>query len=134
LAKVFHTKDVIYRRLCRCHHSLHGGRETVKKTRKLKDGAGQYIWQLGLASGKPDTILGVPYFESEYAPSAFTAGKYIEIVGDFSNYWIVDALSMAIQRLVELYAATNQVGFIGRQELDGMPVLEEAFARVTLAS
>ena len=40
---------------------------------------------------------------------------------------------MQVQRLVELYAATNQVGFIGRLETDGMPVLEEAFSRVTLA-
>ena len=40
---------------------------------------------------------------------------------------------MELQRLDELYAATNQVGFIGRMELDGMPVLAEAFTRVTLA-
>jgi hypothetical protein len=40
---------------------------------------------------------------------------------------------MIFQRLVELFAATNQVGFIGRRELDGMPVLSEAFVRVTLA-
>jgi len=39
---------------------------------------------------------------------------------------------MRIQRLNELYAATNQVGFISRLESDGMPVLEEAFARVKL--
>jgi hypothetical protein len=38
-----------------------------------------------------------------------------------------------VQRLNELYAETNQVGFIGRLETDGMPVLEEAFVRVTLA-
>ncbi len=37
---------------------------------------------------------------------------------------------MTIQRLAELYAATNQVGFIARKETDGMPVLEEAFARL----
>jgi hypothetical protein len=35
---------------------------------------------------------------------------------------------------MELYAETNQVGLIGRIESDGQPVLEEAFARVTLAS
>jgi hypothetical protein len=40
---------------------------------------------------------------------------------------------MEMQRLVELYAATNQIGFIGRKETDGMPVLAEAFVRVTLA-
>jgi hypothetical protein len=30
-------------------------------------------------------------------------------------------------------AETNQVGFIGRLETDGAPVLEEAFVRVKLA-
>jgi HK97 family phage major capsid protein len=46
---------------------------------------------------------------------------------------IADALSMQIQRLNELYAETNQVGFIGRLGTDGAPVLEEAFVRVKLA-
>jgi hypothetical protein len=40
---------------------------------------------------------------------------------------------MRIQRLVELYAESNQIGFIGRLETDGMPVLEEAFVRVKVA-
>ena len=40
---------------------------------------------------------------------------------------------MELQRLAELYAETNQIGFIGRQEVDGMPVLEEAFARLKTA-
>ena len=109
-------------------------RDAVKKLRKLKDGEGNYIWQLGLSADKPDTILNCPYHESEYCPNTFTSGEYVGIVGDFSNYWIADALDMQIQRLVELYAANNQVGFIGRIECDGMPVLEEAFARVTLGS
>lgn len=109
-------------------------RDAVKKIRKIKDGDGNYIWQLGIAVDKPPTILGRPYEESEYCPNTFTAGQYVGIVGDFSNYWIVESLGMQIQRLVELYAANNQVGFIGRQELDGMPVLEEAFARVTLST
>jgi HK97 family phage major capsid protein len=54
------------------------------------------------------------------------------MLGDFSQYWIVDALTMTIQVLLELYAATNQNGYISRFESDGMPVLEEAFARVKL--
>jgi len=40
---------------------------------------------------------------------------------------------MEVQRLTELYARTNQIGFIGRLKTDGMPVTEEAFARVKLA-
>ena len=31
---------------------------------------------------------------------------------------------------LELYAETGQVGFIGRMESDGMPVLAEAFSRL----
>ena len=45
---------------------------------------------------------------------------------------IADALDMEIQRLDELHARTNQVGFIGRLKSDSMPVLEECFSRVKL--
>ncbi len=107
-------------------------RTAVRNIRKLKDGNGQYLWLPGLA-GTPSTILDIPYFMSEYVPSTFTTGLYVGIIGDWSFYWIADALSMGIQRLDELYAETNQVGFIGRKETDGMPVLAEAFTRVALA-
>jgi HK97 family phage major capsid protein len=82
--------------------------------------------------GEPDRILNIPAYISEYAPNTFTTGQYVAILGDFSNYWIADSMDMAFQRLVELYAETNQVGLIGRLESDGMPVLEEAFVRVKL--
>lgn len=105
----------------------------VKQIRKLKDGEGRYIWQGSVTMSEPDTILARPVYESQYAPSTFTTGLYVGILGDFSNYWIADSLSFGIQKLVELYAATNQVGYIVRAECDGMPVLAEAFSRVTLA-
>ena len=107
-------------------------RDAIKMLRKLKDGEGQYVWNPDIKGGQPDMILGKPYKMSEYCPNTFTSTLYVGIIGDFSNYWIADALSMRVQRLNELYAATNQIGFIGRLESDGMPVLEEAFARVKL--
>jgi HK97 family phage major capsid protein len=99
------------------------------------------LWAPGVAgarvgdvsAGLPDTILDAPYYISEYVPNTFTTGLYVGIIGDMSFYWIADALSLQIQRLVELYAESNQIGLIGRLETDGLPVLEEAFARVTLA-
>jgi len=109
-------------------------RDGVKMIAKLKDGNGQYLWRESVRVGEPDRVLGFPVFMSEYAPNTFTAALYVGILGDFSHYWIADALNMEMQRLVELYAATNQVGFIGRMESDGMPVLEEAFVRVKLAA
>lgn len=108
-------------------------RDGVKQIAKLKDGEGQYLWRESVRVGEPDRVLGLPVFMSEYAPSTFTTGLYVGILGDFTYYWIADALDMDMQRLDELYAATNQVGFVGRMESDGMPVLAEAFVRVKLA-
>ena len=60
-------------------------------------------------------------------------GQYVGLLCDWSHYWIADALTLQIQRLTELYAEKSQVGFIGRMETDGQPVLAEAFVRVKLA-
>lgn len=108
-------------------------RDAIKQIRKLKLGDGQYIWQAGLSDDLPARILEVPYLISEYAPNTFTTGLYVGIIGDFSYYYIADSMDMQIQVLNELYAETNQVGYIARSETDGMPVLAEAFARVKLA-
>lgn len=110
-----------------CFHT-----DGVTQVRKLKNGEGDYIWKPGGTEGKPDILLGRPLIESVYAPNTFTTGLYVGLLGVWSYYWIADALDLEIQRLDELYAATNQVGFYSRSETDGMPVLEEAFVRVKL--
>lgn len=105
-------------------------RDAIRLVRKLKDLNGQYVWAPGLTADRPDSILEVPYEVNEYVPNTFTNGNYVGMIGDYSFYWIADALSMDIQRLVELYAEANQVGFIGRLETDAMPVLAEPFVRL----
>jgi HK97 family phage major capsid protein len=107
--------------------------DAVKQIRKLKTGDGQYLWQPGMATDAPDTILGKPFHESEYAPNTFTTGLYVGILGDLSRYVIADALDPQIQVLDQLYAESNQTGYIARMETDAMPTLENAFARVKLA-
>ncbi len=107
-------------------------RDVAREIAKLKDGQGQYIWRESVRDGEPDRLLGRPTYLSEYAPNTLTSGQYVGILGDFSHYWILDSLIFQLQRLNELYAETNQVGFIGRYEGDGAPVLAEAFARVKL--
>jgi len=127
-----------------CEYSLKAGyrrvaswifhRDAVKQISKLKDGEGRYIWQPSIVLKDPDRILNIPVRESEYAPNTFEAGLYVGALGDFRYYWIVDALTLTMQVLLELYAATNQNGYIGRLEADGMPVLGEAFARVKMGA
>ncbi len=107
-------------------------RDVLAVIAKLKDGEGQYLWRESVRAGEPDRLLNLPVMMSEYAPNTLTTAQYVGALGDFSHYWIADALDMQIQRLVELYAETNQTGFIGRKETDGMPVLAEAFVRVKL--
>jgi HK97 family phage major capsid protein len=107
-------------------------RDVLLAIAKLKNGEGQYIWRESVRAGEPDRLLNLPISMSEYAPNTMTTGLYAGILGCFEHYWIADALDMQVQRLVELYAETNQTGFIGRLESDGMPVLAEAFVRVKL--
>jgi HK97 family phage major capsid protein len=120
------------------------GRPIVAAIRKLKDANSQYIWQPGLmganfvaqgtvlTGGTPDTLMGRPIYESELMPSTIAASQYVAILGDYSKYWIADALSMTLQVLYERYADTNQIGYIFRKETDALPVLGEAFSRLIM--
>lgn len=101
----------------------------------FKDSNGQYIWQPGLRDGDPDKLLGMPVFESEYAPSTKTSGSYIAVLGDFRNYYkFAYWEGIDIQVLVEKFAGKNQIGFLAHTLADGMPVLGEAFARLKVGT
>lgn len=113
-----------------CRWCFH--RDGVKMAMTLKDSQNRYLWEPSLQAGTPDRLLNVPVMTSEYAPNTFTTGLYVGILGAFKYYWIAEVDDLQIQRLVELYAATNEVGFISRRYLDGSPALGEAFARVKL--
>lgn len=107
-------------------------RDAVKMLSKLKDGEGQYLWRPGMLMNEPDMLLGHPVDESEYVPNTFTTGLYVGALCNWSNYWIAELQGVELQRLVELYAGTSQIGFIGRMYADGAPVLSESFVRVQL--
>lgn len=109
-------------------------RDAIAQLAKIKDGDGRYMWVDSVREGEPDMLLGRPVLASEYMPNTFTAGQYVGCFADLSFYWIADALDMQVQRLVELYSATNQTGYHLRNETDGMPVLGEAFSRIKLAA
>ena len=107
-------------------------RDLLKMVRKLKLSTNDYIWQPGISSDLPARILDVPYVVSEYVPNTFTSGLYVGMIGDFKYLWIADGQSQQIQVLRELYARTNQTGYIIRAEMDAQPVMAEAFARIKL--
>ena len=98
---------------------------TVKALRKLKNGAGDYIWQPSITSGTPDKILNCPVYTSGFVPAIASATKSI-IFGDMDYYWIADREGRKFKRLNELYAPTGQVGFLASQRVDGKLILPEA--------
>jgi len=110
-----------------------GSRDLAKMVTKIKDGTGNYIWQPSVQAGTPDRLLGAPFYMSEYAPKTFTTGLYVGVYGDFKHgYMIADSNAIAIQVLSELYAVTNQIGYLVDYFGDGAPIVEEAFSRIKL--
>ena len=109
-------------------------RDIVKEAMKLKDSDNHYIWQLSLIPNTPDTLLGHPVYESEFAPNTISSGTYGAVFGDFDYYWICDCDLLEIQVLNELYALTNQTGYVVNYAGDGAPVLGEAFARLKFSA
>ena len=105
----------------------------------LKDKNDNYIWKPSLDIAKPDTILGRPIYTSSYMP-AITGnatqdkGKKVLLFGDFNYYWIADRTNRTFKRLNELYAVTDQVGFIGTQRVDGKLILPEAMQVMKLGN
>ena len=98
---------------------------TIKAVRKLKDGQGQYLWQPSIREGVPDMLLNTKIYMSNYMPQV-EAGKKVILFGDYSYYWLADREGRTLQRLNELYAMTDQIGFKLTERLDGRLILPEA--------
>lgn len=111
-------------------------RDSMNNISRLKGGDGHYLLRLGndLVEGRNLTLLGKPVLLSEYTPNTFTTGGYLGLYANFRRlYWIAEVRSLRIQRLVELYAATGETGFIVELKEGGAPVQEEACVRCKLA-
>ncbi len=98
---------------------------TISAIRKLKDGQGQYIWQPGIKEGAPDMLFNQRVLMSNYMPLIATGNKVI-LYGDFSYYWLAEREGRTLERLNELYAVTDQIGFKMTERLDGRLILPEA--------
>jgi len=70
---------------------------------------------------------------SGYVPTIASDAKVL-LFGDFSYYWIGDRQGRTFDRLNELFAATDQVGFKATQRVDGRLVLPEAVKVLKMGS
>jgi len=103
-------------------------RTTLGIIRKLKDTAGQYIFQTGFSgqSGAPNTIIGIPYVEAPDVADAASGAKSV-LIGDFRRgYMIVDRVALSVLRDPYSQAATGLVRYLARKRVGGEVVLAEA--------
>lgn len=61
---------------------------TLAAIRKLKDGDGNYLWQMGnVQQGVPGTLLGYRYYVNQ-AMDSLAAAKKVVLFGDFGKYYV----------------------------------------------
>jgi HK97 family phage major capsid protein len=105
-------------------------RTTLGSVRRLKNNNGDYIWQSGLASGRPNTIDGDPYVEVPDMPIE-AANAFPVAYGDFSRaYSLVDRIAMTMLRDPFTQATSGNIRFLFRRRLGGMVVLPEAIRKL----
>ena len=105
--------------------------EVLLNLRKLRNTAGDYLWQASpvermLAGGPAGTILGYPYYISEYV-DAMAASKIVAAFGNFNYYEIFDRGATEI--VVDPYSlsSTWQLQMIVVKRTDAVRTLNEAF-------
>jgi len=107
-------------------------RATLASIRKLKDTAGQYVFQTGMMLGgnMVNTILGHPYVEATDMPSE-GADTFPVAFGDFRRaYMIVDRVNLAVLRDPFTQATTGNVRYIARKRVGGQVIQSEAINKL----
>jgi len=107
-------------------------RATLASIRKLKDTAGQYVFQTGMMLGgnMVNTILGHPYVEATDMPSE-GSNTFPVAFGDFRRaYMIVDRVNLAVLRDPFTQATTGNVRYIARKRVGGQVVQKEAINKL----
>lgn len=87
---------------------------------------GPLVWGGNIAGGAPLTLFGRPCYISSNL-NALSANKEIAVLGDWSYYMIGDQGTVNVERLNELYADTDEVGFKFTERVSGNCVNTDAF-------
>ncbi len=90
---------------------------TLAAIRKLKDGQGNYLWQMGdVKTSQPGTLLGYAYSINDDMDS-LAAAKKVMLFGDFSKYFVRKVGSPVIGVLRERF--WPDLGIAGLIRFDG---------------
>lgn len=117
LIDLVHSVDPAYRASPKCRFQFND--KTLATIRKLKDGQGNYLWQMGdIRSGEPDRILEHRYSVNQAMADIGATAKPI-IFGDHSRYVVRKVVGFTVLTLRERYAENFQIGMVGFKRFDG---------------
>ena len=91
---------------------------TVAAIRKLKDTTNQYLWNPGVTTGVPDTLLGRPVI-TDPSVGTMAANAYSILFGDFSGYFIREVAGFRFERSDHYAFANDLITFRGVYRADG---------------
>jgi HK97 family phage major capsid protein/HK97 family phage prohead protease len=96
---------------------------TEKAIAKLKDNNLRYLFAAGvntdgLATARPQSLVGFPILSSDFMPDV-AASAYPIIFGDPKGYYLVRRIGFSIQVLNEIVATSNKVRVLGRMRIGG---------------
>jgi len=110
-----HSVRAPYRRSPKCRWMF--ADSTLLSLRRLKDGQGNFLWQMGdVRIGAPGLLLDKPYSINDDVAAVGTGAKSI-LFGDFSRYWVRKVGSPMIGTVRERF--WPKVGMAGLIRYDG---------------
>lgn len=115
IIRLYHSVDPAYRQSPKARFMFNDN--TLSAIRRLKDGNGAYMWQMGdIRVGVPGTLLGAPYSINQAMVNMATGTKSI-IYGDFGKYYVRKVGSPVVGVRREYY--WPNIGLAGIVRLDG---------------
>jgi HK97 family phage major capsid protein len=131
LIDLLHSVDPAYRASPKCRWQFND--TTLASIRKLKDGQGNYLWQMGdVRTGEPDRLLAHPYSVNQAMANIATGTKPI-IFGDHSRYVVRKVRGFTVLTLRERYAENFQIGMVGFKRFDGDLLNQVAVKHLVMA-
>jgi HK97 family phage major capsid protein len=90
----------------------------IAAARKLKDGAGNYIWTNSAVPGQPATLLGYPVYENPNVAAVGTAAKSV-LFGHLPSFKVRVAGGIRVDQSSDFAFNTDTVTYRGLIRLDG---------------
>lgn len=95
-----------------------GATSAISQMRKVKDGAGAYVWQPALVAAEPDRVLGYSITENPHMAAVATGNKSL-VAGDLKSYIIRQVGGIRLDRSDDFAFGSGLVTFRATLRVDG---------------